>query len=146
MESEDIFSSKGNIINNLRHLSATEAYECCKLGAILIDVREEFMSHIKTFDVPEILIYPLRTFNEDITHLPKDRYLIFVDATGIKSRPAMEFANERGFLTIANLAGGLVEWERDGLPTLTYQKLIVSGKNKCQFVHKDEVNRNETLL
>ncbi len=143
---KDIYSSKGNTINGLKHLSATEAYECCKLGAILIDVREEFMSHLKSFDVPEILIYPLRTFREDISQLPTNRYLIFVDATGVKSRPAMEYASEKGFITIANLAGGLVEWERDGLPTLTYQKLLVNGRNKCQFVHKDEVNKDETLL
>jgi len=143
---KNIFEGKGNTIINLKHLSASEAYECCKLGAILIDVREEFMSHIKTFDVPEILIYPLRTFKEDISHLPKERYLLFADATGVKSRPAMEFAYQQGFTTIANLAGGLVEWERDGLPTLTYQKLIVSGKNKCEFVHKDEMKPNESLL
>jgi rhodanese-related sulfurtransferase len=144
MEKQDIFSSKGNTIDNRIHLSGTEAYECCKLGAIMIDVREEFMSHVKTFDVPEIVIFPLRTFKEDIGKLPQNKYLIFADATGVKSRPAMEYAAEMGFATIANLAGGLVEWERDGLPTLTYQKLLVSGRNKCEFVHKDELYSNNT--
>jgi rhodanese-related sulfurtransferase len=140
MEIEGVFSSKGNVINNLKHFSASEAYECCILGAIIIDVREEFMSHVKTFDVPEILIFPLRTLKEDFDKLPKNRYLIFADATGVKSRPAMEFAAKMGLTAVANLAGGLVEWERDGLPTLTYQKLIVSGRNKCEFVHKEDLD------
>ncbi|MBI9068249.1 MAG: rhodanese-like domain-containing protein [Salinivirgaceae bacterium] len=136
---EYIFENKGFIINNLKHLSAKEAYECSKQGAIFIDVREEFMSHMKTFDVPEILISPLKNFSRDCNKLPKDKFLVFVDATGVKSKPAMETAAQNGYSKIANLAGGLVEWERDGMPTNTYQKIIVSGSKRCEFVDKNRI-------
>lgn len=138
---KDIFEGKGNIINNLRHLSAKEAYECCELGAIVIDVREEFMSHVKTFDVPVINIFPLKKLSEQVHKLPTESFLIFADATGVKSKPAMEFAASEGYTKIANLAGGLLEWERDGFPTLTYQKIKVDGRNRCEFIIKNDTKK-----
>jgi rhodanese-related sulfurtransferase len=138
---DNLFKNKGNIINGAIHLSPKEAYEACKKGAIIIDVREEFMSHVKTFDVPEIKIFPLRKFKEQIELLPSGQYLIFADATGVKSKPALEYALEKGFTNISNMAGGLVAWERDGLPTLTYQRLRVSGRNKCEFIHKKDIGK-----
>ncbi|MDA3890083.1 MAG: rhodanese-like domain-containing protein [Salinivirgaceae bacterium] len=134
-----MFTGKGNTINNLKHLSPKQALECCNNGAIIIDVREEFMSHVKTFDVPEIKVFPLKKMSELVGKLPKDKFLIFADATGVKSKPAMEFASKNGYAQIANLAGGLLEWERDGLPTITYQKIKVSGRNKCEFLHKESL-------
>lgn len=137
-----MFSNKGLVINSFVHLSPKEANECSKLGAIFIDVREEFMSHVKTFDVSHIMLFPLKKMSELINELPKDKYLIFVDATGVKSKPAMEFAAQHKYTKIANLAGGLLEWERDGYPTITYQKIKVSGRNKCEFIHKTSLNKN----
>jgi rhodanese-related sulfurtransferase len=135
---ENLFEGVGITINNFKHLTPTEAYECCKKGAVIIDVREEYMSHVKTFDVPEIEIFPLRLLSENIKKLPKDKFLIFADATGIKSKPAMEFAAEERYKNIANLAGGLVEWERDGMPTNTYQRIRVRGSNKYEFVYNSK--------
>ncbi len=134
-----IFSDKGTIINNIRHLSPTEAHSFLMDDAILIDVREEFMSHIKTFDVPEILIFPYSKFGKLIKDLPKDKALIFADATGVKSKPATELAIREGYTNIANLAGGLLEWERDGLPVITYQKIKVSGRNRCEFIDRRDL-------
>ena len=139
---ENIFEGKGMIINNLRHLTAKEAYDCCQNGAVIIDVREEFMSSVKTFDVPEIKIFPLKKLSKQITNLPNDKYLVFADATGVKSKPAMEFAHEEGYTKIANLAGGLVEWERDGMPVITYKNLLVSSRNKCEFIDKNSSKNN----
>ncbi len=138
---KEVPDSMGIIINEQLHLSPKEAFELCKKGAIIIDVREAFMSHIKTFDVPEILIFPLRTLKDDLKKLPKSKLLIFADATGVKSKPAMEYASENGLTFIANLAGGLVEWERQGLPTITYQRMRVAGHSRCEFVHKDHIGQ-----
>lgn len=138
---EDLFKNKGNVIDGAIHLSPNEAYVACKKGAIIIDVREEFMSHVKTFDVPDIKIFPLRKFKEQIELLPNDQYLIFADATGVKSKPALEYALKCGFTKVSNLAGGLVAWERNNLPTLTYQRLRVKGSSKCEFIHKDNLTK-----
>jgi rhodanese-related sulfurtransferase len=138
---EDLLKNKGISINGQVHLSPKEAYELSQQGAFFVDVREEFMSHIKTFDVTKIFIAPLRTFKEGFEKLPKDKLLIFVDATGIKSKYAMEYASENGLTAIANLAGGLVAWERQGLPTITYQRMRVAGHSRCEFVHKDHIGQ-----
>lgn len=135
----NIFSNKGLLINDIRHLSATEAHAFLTNEAILVDVREEFMSHIKTFDVPEILIFPFSKFGKLLKDLPKDKTLIFADATGVKSKAATELATREGYTNIANLAGGLLEWERDGLPVITYQKIKVSGRNRCEFIDRRDL-------
>lgn len=134
---KDIFEGKGIITNNIKSLTSSEAYDCCKNGAVIIDVRDEYMSHIKTFDVPEIMIFTHRTFSETINDLPTDKYLIFADATGIKSKIAIDIAHSKGFTKIANLAGGLVEWEKDGMPTITHQRIRVMG-SKYEFVRQDK--------
>ncbi|MGD9994997.1 MAG: rhodanese-like domain-containing protein [Salinivirgaceae bacterium] len=138
---EELLKNKGIIIKGQIHLSPNEAFELSQQGAVFVDVREEFMSHIKTFDVAKILIAPLRTFKEVMQNLPADKLLIFVDATGIKSKYAMEYASENGLTAIANLAGGLVAWERQGLPTITYQRMRVAGHSRCEFVHKDHIGQ-----
>ncbi|MGE4287982.1 MAG: rhodanese-like domain-containing protein [Salinivirgaceae bacterium] len=138
---EDLLKDKGISIKGQVHLSPKEAYELSQQGAVFVDVREEFMSHIKTFDVTKIYIAPLRTFKEGLEQLPKDKLLIFVDATGIKSKYALEYASEKGLTAIANLAGGLVAWERQGLPTITYQRMRVAGHSRCEFVHKDHIGQ-----
>ncbi|PKP11065.1 MAG: hypothetical protein CVU09_04615 [Bacteroidetes bacterium HGW-Bacteroidetes-4] len=138
---DDLLRNKGILINGQVHLSPKEAHELSLQGAVFVDVREEFMSHIKTFDVTKIFIAPLRTFKEGLEKLPKNKLLIFVDATGIKSKHAMEYASEMGLANIANLAGGLVAWERQGMPTITYQRMRVAGHSRCEFVHKDHIGQ-----
>ena len=137
----EVFEGKGIIIHELRHLSPQEALNCSKQGAIFIDVREEFMSHVKTFDVDDIRIFSLRKFKQQFHLLPTDQPLIFADATGVKSKSAAEYAQSQGLTQIANLAGGLLQWERDGMPTLTYQTIKVNGRNRCEFIHKDDLGK-----
>jgi len=141
LDMKDIFEGKGMIINQLKHISPADVYTCCQQGAVIIDVREEFMSHVKTFDVKDIRIFPLRTFKEDFHLLPTGMALIFADATGVKSKSAAEYARLQGLTQIANLAGGLLEWERDGMPTITYQTIKVDGRNRCEFIHKDDLKK-----
>jgi rhodanese-related sulfurtransferase len=48
--------------------------------------------------------------------LPIDVPVIVADSVGLRSHEAMIFLRNKGFGNIANLAGGIVDWERDGLP------------------------------
>lgn len=132
----DFFGDKGNIINSLRNLSANEAQELLQHGAILIDVREKFMLDMKMFDVPHQLNFPITRLINSIEGLPQDKALIFADATGVKSKAAHELAWRNGYTNSANLSGGLVDWEKKGFPISSYQKIRVSGKNRCEFIDK----------
>ena len=131
---DDGFES-GGILN----LTPRQAYAHCQKGAMLIDVREEFMNRFKMMDVPEIIYCPYSILEETYQNLPADRVMIFADASGIHSKEAVKFLLEKGFGNrIANMAGGLVEWERDELPLIIDKNEKLSGSCMCQLRPRDK--------
>ncbi len=68
-----------------------------------------------------------------IQDLPTDQPLIFADAVGLKSRESVLFMNAHGYENVANMAGGIVDWERDGLPLTTDISNRLSGSCMCQL-------------
>lgn len=136
----DYFKENGILFEDLNSISPKEALNFLENGAVLVDVREEFMTHIKIFDVPKQINYPITKLMKTLDELPSDSPMIFADATGIKSKAAYDLALRNGFTKTANMAGGIVEWERQGLPTTTYQKIKVSGRNRCEFI---DIKKNQ---
>ncbi len=131
---EGIFSGIGFLSGGIINLTPRQVFEQCQNGALLVDVREEFMNRFKMFDVPEIIYCPYSILNEMFQDLPADKPIIFADAAGLHSREAVIFATEHGFAgRVANLAGGLVEWERDGLPLIIDKNEKLSGSCMCQL-------------
>lgn len=127
-------SERGFVSRGIRHLTPSETLAACRDGAILVDVREESLSRFKRMDVPEWLFYPLSRLPDFAADLPPDRMLIFADSTGLRSREAVEFLAGSGFAgDICNMAGGLVEWERDGLPLVVDRTERLSGSCMCQL-------------
>jgi len=68
--------------------------------------------------------------------LPKDKPLIVADSVSIKSREAVVFLTEKGLHNVANMAGGIVDWERDGLPVTTDESYRLTGSCLCQLKAK----------
>ncbi|HAN18583.1 MAG: hypothetical protein A2X13_13860 [Bacteroidetes bacterium GWC2_33_15] len=134
----DLFKNTGIISSGILHVSAHEAFELCKKGAVIVDVREEYMIGFKMFDVEEAIFCPKSILEKKYSELPKDKALIFADATGIHSKEAVLFLLEKGFENIANLAGGLVEWERDGVPIKIDYSERLSGSCACQLKKRDK--------
>lgn len=132
------FKNVGISSSGILHVSAHEAFELCKKGAIIVDVREEYMIGFKIFDVEEIIYCPKSKIEENYTEIPKDKALIFADATGIHSKEAVLFLKEKGYENIANLAGGLVEWERDGVSIKIDYNERLSGSCACQLKRRDK--------
>lgn len=131
---EKDFGSTGFISSGIRHLTPREALNCCLNGALILDVREEYMNRFKMFDVPEVIYCPYSILEETYMHLPSDRLMIIADAAGLHSHEATVFLSEKGFSDkIANLAGGLVEWERDEMPLVTDKSERLSGSCMCQL-------------
>jgi hypothetical protein len=54
---------------------------------------------------------------------------------------------EKGFSKIANMAGGIVDWEHDGLPIKTNVEERLSGSCICQLKprerHKENRQKNK---
>lgn len=127
----------GFVINGIKHYTPRETIDLCSQGNILVDVREEYMIGHKCFDVENLIFCSFSTFEENYGKLPKDKLLIFADSTGLKSKEATNFCKDKGLENIANLAGGLVEWERNGFPVATNAKERLSGSCMCQIKYRN---------
>jgi rhodanese-related sulfurtransferase len=70
---------------------------------------------------------------EHYIDIPTNRIIIAADAVGLHSREAIEFLKSKGMENLANMAGGLVEWERDGLPVKVDESEMFTGSCMCQL-------------
>lgn len=118
---------------NVQNVSPKTAFELCKKDAVLFDVREAYLNTFKTPDVSNICCFPKSTLQENYKKLPKNKMLIFFDSAGLRSKEAVLFLKERGFENIFNMAGGIVEWERDNLPIITNINERLTGSCMCQL-------------
>jgi rhodanese-related sulfurtransferase len=128
-----LFDNYGFVSNGILNVSPGEAFELCGKGAVVVDVREEYLNNFKNFDVPEILFIPISKLEQKLSELPKEKYLIFADTVGLRSKEAVVLLKDKGFIKIANMAGGIVDWERDGLPLKTNIEERLSGSCMCQL-------------
>jgi rhodanese-related sulfurtransferase len=129
----DLFKNYGFLSGGILNVSPAEAFELCSKGAVIIDVREEYLSNFKIFGVTEVIYLPRSIIENEYLNLPKDKYLIFADAVGLRSKESVLFIKDKGYNKIANMAGGLADWERDGLPVKTNPEERLSGSCMCQL-------------
>jgi sulfur dioxygenase len=137
-----LFDNYGFQSGGMFNVSPREAFELCGKGAVIVDVREEYLNNFKNFDVSEIICMPMSKLIRDYAGLPSERYLIFADTVGLRSKEAYVFLKGKGFDKIANMAGGIVDWERDGLPIVTDIRNRLSGSCMCQLKPR-ETNRSK---
>jgi rhodanese-related sulfurtransferase len=111
------FFRHGFISSGFLNLTPREAYtEATENNAVLLDVREERLTGYNNFNVTKVIKMPKSTIADNYKNLPRDVPIIIADSVGLSSHEAMEFLISKGFSNLANLAGGIVDWERDGLP------------------------------
>lgn len=131
---KDLFNNKGFMSSGFRNLSPRDSYSEAAQGiAIIVDVREERLIGYKNFDVPRLIHLPRSRIEQDYINLPRELPLIIADTVGLRSHEVMEFLMARGFTNIANLAGGIVEWEQDGMPLKIDITEQLSGSCVCQL-------------
>ncbi len=138
-----LFDNYGFMSCGIFNVSPLEAFELCGKGALIVDVREEYLNNFKNFDVQEIICMPLSRMITDYANLPSDRYIIFADTVGLRSKEAVIFLKAKGYDKIANMAGGIVDWERDGLPIATDIRNRLSGSCMCQLKTREKGRAGE---
>ena len=121
------------LIGGILHLSPREAYDALKNGALLVDVREEYLRHFKSFEVPNAISVPFSTFHSSASLLPRDKTLIFADSMGLRSKEAVQFLRDREYTNTANLNGGISEWENSGLPLKQNPSAALNGACICRL-------------
>jgi rhodanese-related sulfurtransferase len=130
---EEYWNYMGFLSQGVKNFSAKEAFKLCELGALLLDVREDYLSSFKQFKVNRIIQIPLSILEADFIQLSIDDYIICADSVGLKSIIATKLLMEKGFRRVANLPGGIVDWEKDGFPIEISLKKKLSGSCMCQL-------------
>jgi len=128
----------GFFAHGVLNLTPKESIELCREGALIVDVRESYMSNFKMFNIENLIYAPFSELKNFYQNLPIDRTLILADAVGLKSHEAVLFMKEHGYDNVANMAGGIVDWERDGLPVTTDISTRMSGSCMCQLKPREE--------
>ena len=82
--------------------------------ALLVDVREP--DEFEVVRVDGAVLLPLSTFLLRYAELPRDTPLLILCAAGSRSAAAAAHLIEHGWSDVTNVAGGIISWERAGLP------------------------------
>ena len=128
----------GFFSHGVHNLSPGESFALCEKGAIIVDVREDYLSAFKMFKVNKVLYLPYSKLEEYYEDLPKDKPLIFADSVGLRSHAGVSFMKSHGYDNVANMVGGIVDWERDGFPINTDINYRLSGSCMCQLKAREK--------
>jgi rhodanese-related sulfurtransferase len=127
------FEGKGLAIGGMVHLSGREALEAAGAGALFVDLRLAIETDYKKFDVPEVLYLQAEDLEARLAEIPRDRPVIVADSVGLRSKEAVKWLMERGYSNVANLNGGILDWEHDGLPVKVDPEKQLSGSCTCRL-------------
>lgn len=133
----DIIENRGFESGGILNFTPKETYELCGKGAIIVDVRSEYVNKVRMFKVDNVIYSPLDKLEQTYIELPDDKLLIFADSVGLRSKEAVILLKEKGLENISNMAGGLVEWERDGLPINIDLSQQLTGSCMCQLKQRN---------
>jgi rhodanese-related sulfurtransferase len=115
------------------NLSPDEARGYLELGAILLDLREPYETNFRVFDVENIIYLPWSRFEDHRGSLPRDEALVVADASGIYAKEAIRILRGSGFENLANLVGGMIDWDRSGLPVRRDSEYELRGQCACKL-------------
>jgi rhodanese-related sulfurtransferase len=132
-----LFDSCSLKISGTSYPTPREVPQLLQKGAILVDVREEFETEIRAFGVEQVIYLPHSSFEAGWESLPLDKPLILADAVGLWSKHFTNFLKEKGYVDVASLAGGIADWEKDGMPMRAGRYQSLSGPCPCMIVPKE---------
>ncbi|KAE8764215.1 rhodanese-like domain-containing protein [Georgenia thermotolerans] len=92
-------------------VDAARAVDLVRDGAALLDVRERH--EWKTGHAPQAIHVPLGDIDKAPRRLPKDRQVLVVCASGMRSRTAAKRLRGLG-IEAASISGGMGAWQRAG--------------------------------
>jgi rhodanese-related sulfurtransferase len=85
-----------------------------KDGGVLVDVREPH--EWRSGHAPAAKHIPLQQLPAQLSSLPKDAPIYLICRSGNRSHTAAAFLQRNGFERPVNVRGGMIAWQRAGLP------------------------------
>lgn len=123
----------GKAENGLKCLSPSEALALLKGNAVLLDIREEYETNFRQFDVPETILFSQEDLPDKLECLPRDRLLVVADNVGMYSKEVALQLLALGFSQVASLTGGMVDWYREGFPVAVDRGFELTGSCSCKL-------------
>ena len=124
------------MIGNVKFLSPKEALSISGLPVVFIDIRPDFETPGQRIRVHQLVYLPDDAIYQQYTMLDPEKHFIIFDAVGIHSKEAVIFLQDKGFKNVASMAGGITDWERDGLPMDIDKKELLTGSCACTLKPK----------
>lgn len=132
----DLFQNSGQVIGDIRFLSPGESFQLSDKEVVFIDLRPDFEAVAKQIIVKYLVCIPRKTLAQDYTMLDPEKHFIVFDQVGLHTREACHFLSMHGFTRLAAMAGGIVDWERDGLPITIDPGELLTGSCMCTLKPK----------
>jgi rhodanese-related sulfurtransferase len=96
-------------------VSAHEGLALVEAGALLLDVREQ--DEWAAGHAPQATLMPMSRLQAEHESLPRDRTIVCICHVGARSAAVTDALRAAGWDAV-NLAGGMVAWQRAGLPVV----------------------------
>lgn len=120
-------------MSSIISLSPGEAFVQLKDNAAILDIRPEYETNYRVFDVPKVFFVPYDSYCDNLDMIPKDIFLIVADSVGNRSTEVARYLFEQGYTKIACLAGGVAAWDRAGLPLAKDTDYEMVGGCACRL-------------
>jgi rhodanese-related sulfurtransferase len=106
-------------------------------GELLLDVREA--DDYKEFHIPNSMNIPFGRLQYRLADLAsyKDKPVMVVDHSGLRSPRAWEQLRKAGFSQVAVVSGGIAEWRKAGLPVATLEQQIEKERVEQEQVQQE---------
>ncbi len=114
-------------------LSCREVYDLTLEGAVILDVRPEYETNYRVFDVPKVYFVTLKDLEKNYNEIPREEALIVADNAGLHCAWAARFLKEQGYEQVAYLAGGVLDWVRAGYPVVKDIDYELNGGCACRI-------------
>ncbi len=108
------WSSSAGTLASLKRVPVEQASEHMSRGARVVDVRST--AEWSSGRIPGALFAPLGRLVEQLASEPRQQRLLLVCESGGRSAIGVSLLQREGFTEVADLAGGMSEWRRLGLP------------------------------
>jgi len=95
-------------------VDVTEAQRRQRAGALIVDVREP--EEWREGHVAGARHIPLGALTARLAELPRDQEILTMCRSGNRSGRAQSLLQGQGFSAVRNVSGGIIAWERAGLP------------------------------
>ena len=100
-----------------REISVQEAAAKRDAGAFILDVRQP--DEWSQYHIEGAALIPLGELASRLNELPRDQQIVVVCHSGNRSAKGRDILLNAGFTQVTSMAGGLIQWQAAGYPTVS---------------------------